>query len=1132
MQISQTKINGLLYLLKKKFPDFNNFSNSGFLKEEVDYKKETVQKAKNQLDKNKLLKLIEEKNFNEIIHRIEEIGKDNNLLWRSVPQQGDLNILYQDNLDKLSFCRVFFDLLYGKGEHAERLEKYLNYVNKNNLPNRWTFPTYFLFICFPESEYFVKPETTKWFLKYIGKEKVWSDTPNVKSYQAIRETVYELKDSLNEYSPENIIDIQGFIWTSFAINNEQAMTKEKKEEFLSLFEEFFSTYLKTPQGQEHNELYKTTRVTGKINFDEVIRAEQTGKDITDLVLLKLFSYSKSKSNIEKGAWITVAPVIMGDIKKWFENIGWASPDNWEKISRAVLEFVKNCNNFPKNLKAACEKFSKLDFIKGIQAGFLSPILNALNPNEFKLINIKPIRVLNYFTESKLDQTLIDYPKALEKAEQLSKELSADLKKYDITEIRDDDLFDMFCHWLNAEKKYNFGKTKYWKISPGENAWNWKKCKNSGVITIGWDDLGDISELNRNQFNKKRDELIKKFPDWTKNGVDQVWKFAKNIKAGDYIIANQGTSNVLGIGMVTGEYFFIKGERYDHHRPIDWVDTKKRKIDEPGWKRTIIELDKKKFDKIKNAGEVIEEAAGTDEYSIFQPETFRLLEELHHNPTSKFYLSKKDEFKKFIEKPMYKIMKLVAEELPNKITEVMETENNLFSRIIKNDYGRGGAWDYYWAAFYPKGGKRIEDAQLSIFINKDRFEYGSHIGEYGSEQKKKFLNNCKNNYNILEKILQPILDDESIVFGTHEELLTDNKLQSTYRSDVEGKDWLKNPDDYGVDIAVLVPKEEIIKISTKDLKEKILEYFKKMFPFIILSISDNPMQEINDYLKIDYFNKSEMQPAYPLSQCSADTGVEKKELEKWVNAIERKKQAVFYGPPGTGKTFIAEKMARHLIEGNDGFSELVQFHPSYAYEDFIQGIRPLARSDGKLDFKIVKGRFLNFCDKAKKRNGTCVLIVDELNRANLSKVFGELMYLLEYRNKEVPLAQGNSLSIPENVRILGTMNTADRSIALVDHALRRRFSFIPLYPNYKVLSNFHKKTGFSVAKLISVLEELNNEIDDKNYHVGITFFLNNNLNKNIESIWRMEIEPYLEEYFFDQSEKVSNYRWEKIKDKIF
>lgn len=159
----------------------------------------------------------------------------------------------------------------------------------------------------------------------------------------------------------------------------------------------------------------------------------------------------------------------------------------------------------------------------------------------------------------------------------------------------------------------------------------------------------------------------------------------------------------------------------------------------------------------------------------------------------------------------------------------------------------------------------------------------------------------------------------------------------------------------------------------------------------------------------------------------------------------------------------------------------------------------------------------------------MLIIDEINRANLARVFGELMYLLEYRDQDVPLAGGSRLRIPANVRLIGTMNTADRSIALVDHALRRRFAFLALYPHFDALRDFHRRhsTDYPVEKLILVLNRLNSAIHDRHYHVGITYFLRQALAIEIADIWRMEIEPYLDEYFFDQPDKADAFRWERV-----
>ncbi|MFB2894118.1 McrB family protein [Aerosakkonemataceae cyanobacterium BLCC-F50] len=424
--------------------------------------------------------------------------------------------------------------------------------------------------------------------------------------------------------------------------------------------------------------------------------------------------------------------------------------------------------------------------------------------------------------------------------------------------------------------------------------------------------------------------------------------------------------------------------------------------------------------------------------------------------------------------------------------------------------------------------RKSENSLRLFISiwKDFLEFGI----YGASANTKiFFDNCEEYKEELIKNFQRELEKETkMVYG-----FWNTVGQSRYT----WEDLLKQPRKIGESVdefngvssflyaAIHINKQETIRLSADELSNQIAKTFKLLFPLALLAIYDDPIPALHQYI---YINRK-----YPLAELAEHTSYEEFELERYIRAIERKKQAIFYGAPGTGKTFMAEKLAAHLIGENDGFSEIVQFHPAYSYEDFIQGIRPQSK-EGKLSYSMVPGRFREFCQKAKSRKGICVLIIDEINRANLAQVFGELMYLLEYRDKEIPLAGGNSFSIPSNVRIIGTMNTADRSIALVDHALRRRFAFIEIRPNYNVLRRYHenKNTGFPVQGLINVLKDLNLAIADKNYQLGISFFLTERLAEYIEEIWKMEIEPYLEEYFFDRLETVDEFRWDNIKRQVY
>lgn len=273
------------------------------------------------------------------------------------------------------------------------------------------------------------------------------------------------------------------------------------------------------------------------------------------------------------------------------------------------------------------------------------------------------------------------------------------------------------------------------------------------------------------------------------------------------------------------------------------------------------------------------------------------------------------------------------------------------------------------------------------------------------------------------------------------------------------------------------------------------------------------------------------PVYTVEDFSAEAAIPQETIELWLTRLKRKQHLIFQGPPGTGKTYVAERLARLLTSGTHGLIETVQFHPSYGYEDFMHGIRPVVQ-DGQMTFERVPGRFLTFSRRARGAQDAspCVLIIDEINRGNLSRVFGELMYLLEYRDKMIPLAGEESLfSIPPNVYLIGTMNTADRSIAVVDHALRRRFSFISLAPDYDVLRSHLESNGLAADGLIKALATVNAAIDDKNYEVGISFFLKDGgaLRSTLRDVWEGEIEPYLEEYFYDQPSKLEPLRWKNI-----
>jgi hypothetical protein len=319
---------------------------------------------------------------------------------------------------------------------------------------------------------------------------------------------------------------------------------------------------------------------------------------------------------------------------------------------------------------------------------------------------------------------------------------------------------------------------------------------------------------------------------------------------------------------------------------------------------------------------------------FSSDTFDLLRGLHENPSRKYYEDHKDLFRTELEEPFQEIFTSIGRKFPPAMANQLEMKKGLFSRIIKNDWGKGGAWSFYWGAFYPRGGKRIEDAQLFLWINKDRLEFGFYIGQYGDEQKKRFLKNCQANQNSLHEILADSLADDRFLFGNWQEEGIEPPKEIR---ELSWGDWIQNPGAKGIHVAAFLPKEKVLSLNEEQFINEIYSAYSRLFPLMLLAVSEDPMPAIAEYL--DPPGGLGPQPLYTLEECAADTGFPKENLARWVRAIERKGQAVFYGPPGTGKTYVAERLGRHLIGGGDGFMDLIQFHPAYAYEDFVQGIRP-------------------------------------------------------------------------------------------------------------------------------------------------------------------------------------------------
>ena len=281
-------------------------------------------------------------------------------------------------------------------------------------------------------------------------------------------------------------------------------------------------------------------------------------------------------------------------------------------------------------------------------------------------------------------------------------------------------------------------------------------------------------------------------------------------------------------------------------------------------------------------------------------------------------------------------------------------------------------------------------------------------------------------------------------------------------------------------------------------------------------------------------------AYTKSDFLDEVYMTEKRHESLVAVLRNKKNIILQGAPGVGKTFAARRLAWSMMgEKDDDRIEFVQFHQNYSYEDFMMGYKPVG--DG---FELKYGIFYRFCQKAANQpDKEFFFIIDEINRGNMSKIFGELLILIEkdYRGTKASLAyNGLSFSVPKNLYIIGMMNTADRSLAMIDYALRRRFSFFEVEPGFDSEGFIQYQNGLNnemLNELINKVKDLNREITldkslGKGFCIGHSYFCGRDVctEEWLHSIVEYDILPMLREYWFDDTSKLQ--RWENILQGVF
>lgn len=740
-------------------------------------------------------------------------------------------------------------------------------------------------------------------------------------------------------------------------------------------------------------------------------------------------------------------------------------------------------------------------------------------------------------------------------------------------------------------KLNKESRNYFKFTPGSQASEWQRFYSDNVIAIDFD-FGDLNKFN----NREELNLSIGLPDDGQSSKTwNLWLF-KTANIGDVVFATKGVNTCLGIGIIEGIYSYEDiWDDYNHRRKVKWLTDKVYQ-----YKSNTIKNYKNLFRPDTFSPTVVYEFI-LNEYVRLYPDLAKVFTEndlLFETVDSEIFDTENQKqgpkFLRFFN-PLLKVLNKVGEGKPSYVTKLVLDEFNFTNEELEEKSKTGVPLIYNqvaWARNYLKDGGLISNEKRGVWsltelgknktlTDKEAFE----IFKLVQSRFKKTDDDFKTNEDVQQENsdeIEPLnfwwlnanpkiwsmsilIEGDRESYTTHNEKGNKRRIYKYFEAAKPGDliiGYESTPTKQikaiyevtkgihntakGEEIEFELVEKLEIPVSWNDLKnnpvlqncEVFINNQGSLFKLteeeydIIREIIDNKNIITEKLLQSSNIKK------YEFTEDVDKPFISEADFLQTVALLRRKKNIILQGPPGVGKTFIARKLAYEIMQVvKDANIEMVQFHQSYSYEDFVQGLRPTQKGG----FDLRDGIFYSFCQRALAHpDRPFFFIIDEINRGNLSKIFGELMMLIEADKREEKFAlkltyaedEEDRFYVPENLYIIGTMNTADRSLAIVDYALRRRFAFVTLQPDYgKNFRSFLSGKGLSapiVEHICSSVTKVNSKIKEdinlgEGFQIGhsyfCTFTADEDENKWWNEILSFELKPLFEEIWFDDSAKV-------------